>query len=70
MSRDLARGDLGELGCLGIAKSQIPNTKSQGFRCRVSGKRKMGAETQNFASAFGGLFVWSTHFPPQPALVF
>ena len=45
MSRDLERGDLGELGCLGIAKSQIPSTKSQGFRCQVSGKKKNKTET-------------------------
>ncbi len=37
MSRDLVGIDLGELGCLGIAQSQIPSTKSQGFRCQVSG---------------------------------
>jgi hypothetical protein len=27
-----------------IAKAQIPSTKSQGFRCQVSGKRNKEAE--------------------------
>ncbi len=50
MSRDLVGIDLGELGCLGIAQSQIPSTKSQGFRCQVSGvgcqdKEKIQTET-------------------------
>ncbi len=55
-------------GAGALQNLRVLGVGSQVSGVRIKKKYKLKPETQNFGS--GGLFFWSTHFPPQPAPTF